>query len=224
MDTIRSWSGLESFGSRCLALLAFALVVSSVDVALHGRSASRWREYALLFLAAAAGALCGAAVDAVTSAVSPDYFVIAKGIRAGEGFRLRAVALGAQAGTGYGALLGGVLLFSAGRGFSRDPPAVRRIVRACLTIPAWGLAAGAAALIAASISPISLPWFRELVGIPDDAVRRMSAAWLCHLGLYAGALVGLVVAIRGLRRWRATRFASASTRMAGEAGIEPATY
>jgi len=205
MDTIRSWSGLESFGSRCLALLAFALVVSSVDVALHGRCASRWREYALLFLAATAGALCGAAVDAVTSAVSPDYFVIAKGIRAGEGFRLRAVALGAQAGTGYGALLGGALMFSAGRGFSRDPRSVRRIVRACLTIPAWGLTAGAVALIAASIAPISLPWFRELDWISDDAVRRISAAWLCHLGLYAGALAGAILTIRALRRLRAAR-------------------
>jgi len=205
MDTIRSWSGLESFGSRCLALLAFALVVSSVDVALHGRSASRWREYALLFLAATAGALCGAAVDAVTSAVSPDYFVLAKGIRAGEGFRLRAVALGAQAGTGYGALLGGALMFSAGRGFSRDPRSVRRIVRACLTIPAWGLTAGAVALIAASIAPITLPWFRELDWISDDAVRRMSAAWLCHLGLYAGALAGAILTIRALRRLSAAR-------------------
>jgi len=205
METIRSWSGLESFWVRCLALLAFALVVSSIDLARHGRRATRWREYALLFLATAAGALCGAAVNAVTSAVSPDYFVIAKGIRAGEGFRLRAVALGAQAGTGYGALLGGVLMFSAGRDFSRDPPAVRRIVRACLTIPAWGLVAGAAALIAASIAPISLPWFRELDWIPDDAVRRMSAAWLCHLGLYAGALSGAILTIRDLRRLRAAR-------------------
>jgi hypothetical protein len=137
--------------------------------------------------------------------VSTDHFVIAKGIRAGEGFRLRAVALGAQAGTGYGALLGGVLLFSAGLGFSRDPRSVQRIVRACLTIPVFGLAAGAVALIAASIAPITLPWFRELVGIPDDAVRRMSAAWLCHLGLYAGALTGAILTIRALRRLRAAR-------------------
>jgi len=96
-------------------------------------------------------------------------------------------------------------MFSAGRDFSRDPPAVRRIVRACLTIPAWGLVAGAAALIAASIAPISLPWFRELDWIPDDAVRRMSAAWLCHLGLYAGALSGAILTIRDLRRLRAAR-------------------
>ena len=197
--------GVGSFATRGLALLAFALVVSTFDFARHRRSATRWREYALLLLAATAGAACGAACDAVTSTVSPDYFMVAKGIDPGPGFRARAVALGAQAGAGFGALLGGVMLFAAGRGFTGDRAAVRRVVRAFFVVPFCGLTAGAAALFVSSISRTTLAWFREWSWLTEDEMRRATAAWLAHLGLYAGALAGTVVAIRELRRLRASR-------------------
>lgn len=213
-----------TFGSRCAFLLTFAVLIAAIDLALHGRRATRWREYSLLLLAAIVGALCGMVVDSVTSVVSPEYFVDGKGIAAGDGFRWRAVALGAQAGAGCGALLGGALMIAAGRDFSLHRSARKRVASACLETALWALGGGVAALPTATISRISLSWIRESAASRDDEVLRMSAVWLCHLGVYAGALVGLVVAIRGLRQWRATRCASASTRMAGEAGIEPATY
>ncbi len=220
---IARFQGIGTFTTRCVALLAFALVVSALDFARAGRRATRWREYALLFLAAAMGAACGALTDAVTSRVSPPYFEIAKGIVPGAGFHARAVALGAQAGAGYGALLGGVLMFAAGRGFASDPAAVRRVVRACFTIPAWALAAGAVALTVRAVSRISPAWFREWSWLTEEEVQRATAVWLGHLGLYAGALIGTIVVIRDLRRLKSRRLAMRD-RMAGEAGIEPATY
>jgi hypothetical protein len=223
-----AWNeSLERFGTfadRCVFLLVFAVLIAAIDLALNGRRATRWREYSLLLLAAVVGAVCGMVVDSITSVVSPEYFVEGKGIVPGDGFRWRAVALGAQAGAGCGALLGGVLMIAAGRDFSLHRSARQRVASACLEIALWALGGGIVALPDATISRIWLSWIGGSAALGDDELLRKSAVWLCHLGVYAGALVGVVVAIRRLRRWRATRFASASTRMAGEAGIEPATY
>jgi hypothetical protein len=114
-------------------------------------------------------------------------------------------------------------MIAAGRDFSLHRSARKHVAGACLETALWALGGGFAVLPGMTASRIGGAWILESAALRDDELLRKSAVWLCHLGVYSGALVGVVVAIRGLRQWRATRCAPASTRRAGQTGIQAAT-
>jgi hypothetical protein len=124
-----------------------------------------------LFAAGLAGGALGAAGDLVTSAISPEYFTLLKGIPAGPGFRESVLALGFQAGFTAGAIAAGLLLIA-----SRPRPALPALARGRLVRPA--LRAGAAAVLsglllgaAAGLLPGLGPWEAEAAGFSRPAAR-----------------------------------------------------
>lgn len=184
------------FGLRLLALLGLLAVGAAVDVARHGKAATRPREYATLLLAGAIGAAFALVVDQVTSRLSPDYFVIGKGLEGGAGFARAVVVLSLQAGLVAGLVLGGVLLV-ANQGPSLPPH--RLLGRALWPIGGALLLALPGMALASALDPLGLR--AELgpllaAGPLEDLVR----VWGIHAGLYAGALVGTVVAVVDVRR------------------------
>lgn len=167
-------------GWRLVALVLFASVVIGVD-AVRGRG--RWREYLVLFIGTAIGAGFGVLVDAVTSSISPEYFSYGKGIADGDGFRGRVLALGAQAGVSAGVIVTGVLLVA-----NRDPRAVFSVLR-FVALPLGAALAGGVVF-----GTIQSVWGVVTVDEPVSDIDAFATVWVAHMGVYAGALCGLVVA------------------------------
>ncbi len=176
----------DTFAPRALLALAFLLIASLVELALRGHRAVRWRYSLFLIACGGGGAALGCGLDAVTSAVSPAYFAMGKGLGEGDGLSGRALLLGAAAGTSAGVVLGcGLLAMLGGRALAWRP---------ALTI-------GGAA-VAGSAAGMGVGWLVPLGTLGDwqDALawteqRPFLAVWCAHCGVYVGALAGAVRAV-----------------------------
>lgn len=200
----------EGFGPRLGLLLLLLVVAAAGDRWRHGAEARRWREYLLLLLFGGLGAVFGLASDQVTSRLSPDYFIHGKGLDAGPDLGRQVVVLSLQAGLVAGLVLGGVLLLA------NDPRPDRPGLPAAALVRLAAWPAALAALLApvgflalGALDPLGLD--RELRGLVDDpaARARFVQVWGAHAGLYAGGLLGVVVAAVLVRR-RRPRVAPAS--------------
>src|SRR5271167_4903786 len=90
-------------------------VAVAVDFWRHGREAARYREYGFIWIAGILGGVVGFANDCITSSISPDYFIMGKGLEPGNDLRLRAGVYGLKAGLSAGIVGGAVCLFARAR-------------------------------------------------------------------------------------------------------------
>ncbi|MHC4959922.1 MAG: hypothetical protein ACYTGN_16275 [Planctomycetota bacterium] len=169
-----------SFEFRVLVLLGVLGPLAALDYARHRARATRWREYLFLLACATAGGVFGAVFDQLSVTLSPEYFEVGKGIERNADFRLNVTRLGFHAGFFAGAVASALLMYLS----PRAPP--RAQARAAAWVPAMALAC----------APLGL-----LVFGTDDGFRQVAGL---HAGLYAGALVGLAIAVMRARRVLAT--------------------
>lgn len=204
------------FAARVAILLALMIVGAYVDVRRNGAAATRPREYGLILVGGAIGALFALGCDAVTSRLSPDYFVVGKGIDEGPGFWRGVLELALQAGSFGGVVVMGALLVATQPSATRRALAPREAIALGL-VPVEGalLLAPLGGWLARTYDPLGLA--REMRGVLEgEASWRFVMVWGIHAGLYTGALVGLVIAIVLARR--STRVPSR-----GSAGGQEAT-
>jgi hypothetical protein len=157
------------------------------------------REYLFLLATAVSGAAFAAGLDAITSHLAPEYFTLGKGVPHDAHFALRVAARGVQSGATAGVALGAVLLFAVGRVRPTEFP--RRWLFTAMALVTLATAAGAlfAALIPADLAPLKLD--SETARILGASVTaRFDSVRTIHLGAYAGALAGTVIALFRCRR------------------------
>src|SRR5882762_8408342 len=135
-----------SYEARALVVLAALGTIALWDVLRLRMGATRWREYAFWLACAGVGAFFAVANDAVTSRVSPAYFVVGKGVTDNPERLAAAVAfLAAKAGSFAGIVIGGVFLLANNP--SRGLPQLRyRELARFLIVPALGAIVVAAVL------------------------------------------------------------------------------
>ena len=186
------------FEVRLLVLLVLLVLVASVDLALRGREATRWREYLVLLAFGLVGCAVGVGVDQLTSRVSPEYFVYGKGLDGGPGLSGAVVRLSLEAGLTAGLVLGSLLLVANGSPGLAPPTTL-------LAQSVWPVLLGVTlaplgAATCGAVDPFGLDRF--LVGLVDDpdARRRFVLVQGAHTGLYLGALVGTILAMIRVRR------------------------
>lgn len=190
------------FWARLGVLLLLMIVGAAVDVRVRGRDATRPREYAFLLAAGAIGAVFALCVDQVTSRLSPEYFVIGKGLDEGPTFTRAVIELGLQAGLVAGLVLGGVLLL-ANQGKPGRPalPLSRVLLRAGWPLGGALLVAPIGALAGVALFPSGMRG--ELARLLDaEPLERFMRVWGVHLGLYVGAIAGVIMAVVDVRRRR----------------------
>ncbi|MEM7235310.1 MAG: hypothetical protein AAF517_24250 [Planctomycetota bacterium] len=183
------------FYLRVLFLIALGAGVVAFERFVLKRQTRRASEYVFLVGCALVGAAFGVLNDQITCSISPEYFVLGKEIDAGDGFRWRVAALGAKAGVCAGAIAGGTLLISNTLGFLKPARELRALWR--FTVPPLALAVLGAGVGSVAFPPLLSSAFIE--GIEPDARPSFLAVWGVHLGLYAGATLGLLVASLRLR-------------------------
>lgn len=200
MDWIleRLISGPETFVPRLVTLVALLTLAAGVELLLRGRRATRWRSYAFLLAAGALGAAVGAAIDAVTSSLSPEYFVHGKGLPGGESLRGAALRLGAHAGFAGGCAAAGILLVRNSPRAGVPALPLRRLARGCLLIAISAIAGAGLLLALGSALPLGLPFDPGII-LPPPSRGRFALAWWTHIGAYAGALAATIAVAKSLR-------------------------
>ena len=174
-----------SFEQRLGLLVLFFAVASLVELVVRGQAASRWREYLFVLACGTVGALFGVANDLVTSRISPEYFILGKGVPEGPGFLEGVIRVGIEAGFSGGAIAGCVLLYA-----SRGHHGLVRHVGRILGMAALGSVAGWLACRLTPLSRVRLEFLPDLAE-PAEASRFVTV-WVMHLGIYAGVVAGLV--------------------------------
>lgn len=196
------------FAYRLAALFLFLGGVSGVEFALRGASAVRWRAALLILSLGAAGALAGAAIDSLTSAISPAYFAVGKELGWTSDLAWRARVLGLQAGCSAGVVVGAVLASVNHRAAGPSLPLAR--MWRLGTVPLMTAAVGGLVFGAfGAVAPPAVLVDAVRSTVPEGDERAFVLVWCTHAGLYAGAAVGLVVA--AVRAWRARRVLSSKS-------------
>jgi hypothetical protein len=163
---------------------------------------ARLKEYGFLLLAGCFGAAFAVMNDLITSWISPEYFVVGKGLEAGDGFLARVVWLAVKAGFAAGAGGGAIALYT-----NNPKPGSPSLPFMSLLVQVWkpivcaaltGIGLGAAAHFASLPSPLS---GLSIVMAVDDA-RWFTVVWYVHLGLYVGLAIGVMLVVVAIRRKR----------------------
>jgi hypothetical protein len=188
------------FSYRVALLLGLMAVAAAVDFWRLGKEAARYREYAFIWMAGLLGGLAGLANDCVTSSISPDYFILGKGLETGDGLRWRAGMYGFKAGLSAGIIGGAVCLAARARNSGFSTQQMGRSLQA-LWMPAAGAVLMGLALpvIAGGFDPMGLSTNLDSL-LDADQIARFKKVWWIHTGLYAGLAVGLAAMIIRQRR------------------------
>jgi hypothetical protein len=184
------------FFYRVALLVGMMLVVSLVDLYRNRTQAGKYREYGFIIIAGAVGGIVGFVNDLITSSISPDYFILGKGLDDGPDLRMRAGLLGLQVGFSAG-VIGGAFCLYASRRKSGYPPAKFSGLLQLLWMPVAG------AILCGFAFPLAFSRF-DPARFSEQLTPLLTAAkialfrqvWWTHIGLYAGLVIGLTLMIR----------------------------
>ncbi len=185
-----------TFPYRVVAGVALFALWGAYDWWRHPENPSRLREYGFLFGVTAAAMGYGLVHDLVTYAISPEYYVLGKGLHSAAGGFNGAVVVLAFKATWTAGLIGAAALLVAnnpGR-FGPSLP-LRRLLR-YVFIP-WGCSMLCEATGGLGGWLVSLRVGSEnlVFGLPLEAHVRFCVVWGMHIGAYAGGVAGLVLAV-----------------------------
>ncbi len=174
-----------------------------VDYRRNGRSATRWREYAVLLAAVLTASAYGAVNDQLTCAISPEYFLYGKELAKSIGdapaattLHWEAAKVGLKATWSAGLIVGVALLLAnnplghlprlKNRTLLRMLPVVLVTTAVCGTLGGWLGYNG-------HLVPLSSD-FKDMVEANIFRPRRFMCTWGIHLGGYVGGFLGTILA------------------------------
>jgi len=170
----------------------------------HGAEGRRAKEYSLLLGCGLLGALIGLLQDLISIRVSPDYFVVGKGIEDDADFTRQVLLMGSYAGFIAGLVLGGLLLLVNQPRPSRETLGYRALlargVPRTLGVAMAGVPIG---FLIGPNSPLRAQVGRSL--LEAEALERFLQVWGMHYGLYGGAALGVGWALVSVWRARPAR-------------------
>jgi hypothetical protein len=192
----------NSFLYRVVLLVGLMLIISLVELKQKGAQAGKFREYGFVLAAGIIGALVGFVNDLITSSISPDYFILGKGLDEGANLRLEAGLFGLQVGFSAG-VIGGATCLYACRRKTRYPPARYSTLFKMLWMPVLAAVAGGILLPLACSQFDPVRFATQLGSLLDaEKISRFRRVWWIHAGLYLGMIIGLVAMVRGALRER----------------------
>ena len=183
-----------TFEIRILAIFIFISIMLLWDLRNPPEKRLRLKIYSFLLITGAIGMIFGMAVDTITSRISPDYFIYGKGISIGPMWNCRVLMVGAQAGFS-GAVFAGCCFFIA-NSFRKNVENFYLLIPVPLLI---SITVGALlGVFQYMTNGIVLDQVTLLLG-PDRA-RLFTTVWMTHIGIYLGAVVGLIGACVRIRK------------------------
>ncbi len=196
----------DSLPVRIAIGLSIFAMLAILDLKQNRRHATRWREYAFLFLCVVFAIVYGIANDLITSRISIEYFLFGKAVAERVSAEvaanpemhrgtldLQAMRIGMLATWSAGLIAGAAMLVTNTLGAR---PRLR--MRAMLwLIPVIGLTAIAFAAIGGALGSSGFftrfsSDFAQMLARDEMRPRRFMAVFGIHLGGYVGGLVGLI--------------------------------
>jgi hypothetical protein len=186
---------VNAFSYRVALLLGLMLVASLVDLFRNGARAVKFREYGFVIIAGALGAIVGFVNDLITSSISPDYFILGKGLEEGPDLRLQAGLFGMRVGFSAGVIGGAVCLYASRRKSAYPPAKFSRLLRLLWMPVAGAILFGIALPLALSkFDPARFSSQLDSMLIAGK-IDRFLQVWWIHVGLYTGMVIGLTAMI-----------------------------
>jgi hypothetical protein len=208
---------MSSSGALAIRIVLGSIILLSLaiyDLRQRGRAATRWREYMFLLAGVAAAMLYGIINDQITSRISWEYFYYGKGLDTILGpdvppdisrLHAAAISVGLKATWWVGLIVAAALLW-ANNPSPRFPRLSYR--RLLCGLPIVFLVTAICGVLGGLAG--RLGWLdnasEDLSGMVRDNLfrpRTFLTVYGIHLGGYAGALVGTVIAILWIRLARA---------------------
>jgi hypothetical protein len=185
---------------RVALLLVLTAIGAIADWRRKGAESSRYLEYAFVWIAGLVGGTVGFLNDCVTSSISPDYFILGKGLEPGSDLRWRAGAYGFEAGLSAGIIGGAVCLFTRPKKAAMTRQAFAGLVKK-LWMPVLGavVVGSLAPLVARGFDPLNFAAQLSILLKPEQ-IELFRRVWWIHTGLYAGMMIGLTAMIFASRR------------------------
>lgn len=198
---------------RVAAGVSIFLLLAIMDFRRHGRSATRWREYLFLLIAALAAMLYGLLSDFLAASISWEYFYYGKGLEAQLGphvppdanaLALEACKVGLKASWSVGLIAAVALLLANNPRPSRKRLPFQRLFSLLIFI--FLTTAAFAGIGAYFGSRGYLNWTSaDIAGIWRDQLfrpKRFCTVYGMNLGAYAGAFFGTVISVIQVIRQR----------------------
>lgn len=158
---------------------------------------ARAKEVAFLLYAMAVAAAYGVAHDQVTATISPEYFLLGKGLaESPEPFRWAVTWLAIRASCGTGLLIGVALLVANNprrRGRTGQLPYPTLLKLSLLPVALATVAATVGGLV--NSNALVGRDTAAAIGVAPSRLRPFVTMWAIHAGSYAGALLGAVVSV-----------------------------
>jgi hypothetical protein len=162
------------------------------------------KEYAFLLYAVLVAVAYGVAHDHVTATISPEYFLLGKGLaEEPTPFRWAVTLLAARASANVGLMGGAALLVANNPRRGGVPPQLSYRVLARLTfVPlAFAVVTAAAAAAVNAVARFGTATASEL-GVVSSRRWAFTLVWGAHAGSYAGAILGTIVSCIAVVRRR----------------------
>ncbi len=181
---------------RLLALVLFIGILLAFEARKPPGQRHRLREYTFLLTMGIGGVGLGMGNDWITSTLSPAYFTYFKGIPAGENFKVESLLLGAQAGFAGAVVGAGILLI-----VNPKHGDLRQLWQQAFIPFVSAAGGGVIAGILSHIAQWPRTYYQEMTGLLTLAeLHRFHTVWMAHIGLYAGAVIGIGLAAVSIRR------------------------
>jgi hypothetical protein len=175
--------------------VAFFLTLGIRDWVKHPEDPKRAKEYLFLLFSMVCAIAYGVVHDQITATISPEYFLVGKGLADDpRPFRWAVTVLAIHASYGVGLVAGALLLIANNPSPARPQLAYREL--APLAVLPLALAAGLA--VAGGFADQGDPFHlaTKLKGVVSPArTGRFLLVWGVHAGSYAGAVLGLAWAV-----------------------------
>lgn len=189
---------------RLLFLVCALGLLALDDWRKHRENARRWRDYLFLSAAAATGAIYFLVVDLLASMLSWEYYAYAKGFSESESYYAQLCELSVKTGVPTGFAIGALYLF-ANTFKPKDPSLPRMQLYRYLLYPMLCaiVISPAIAAIAVTFDPLGIG--KQLSAMMPKAPERLSrllVVWGINAGLYAGAGLGIILAVAKIQSAR----------------------
>lgn len=183
------------FKYRLLIGLTIFLILGIIDYKKNPENPIRAKEYLFLFSITGIAMLYGIVHDLITYHISPDYYILGKGIEsAKDGFNFDVVKLAMIALWSVGLIIG--VAFLIANNPKQNVPQLKYPTLYWITLYPLSISIFFAVSIGILFYFFGMwfhNWLPELAN--TNAQRRFITTWGIHIGSYLGGLVGLIIAV-----------------------------
>ena len=183
---METWIGPADSWQRTWLVIVVLLVTTGIAFLRHGFESRRWRECLFLIQFAALGGVCGAAFDRLSFRIEPEFYLNEQHRYPTAALQEQVTRFGFQAGFAIAGSICALCLVLSHSSRRHGRRTLRWLMRRMLPI--------AVDAFALSVAAGAVAFFGRM--------ESWTIVWSLHLGLYAGAAIGLVLVLMQLREGR----------------------